>query len=134
MRSKRRLLFIVFLLLSASTLFADGAGGVFIGYQMARYPFLDNYPVTNNNLGLTYYGAYGYGVSNNMARMFTGLRYVASPYLNSIGGGFGYAIMDFENTKSIVGGFGGVIAGIRIFKAPINFAVVTYTGFGGIST
>lgn len=108
----------LFLILATAGAFADGGGGMLMGYQISRYPFLDNYEVAGNNFGLGYYGGFGYGVSNN----------------RGIVGGFGIAIMDMTGESGIVGGFGGIISGIRIFKSPINVSLVSWTGFGGIST
>ena len=88
------------------------------GYQASTYPFLENYSVTNNNLGLVYYGGFGYGVSGN----------------RSIVGGFGYAIMDVEGDSGVAGGFGGFIYGFRLIARPIHISINSWTGFGGLST
>ena len=132
MKKLARRFFVVLLLAISAFAYGDGGGGMFIGYQMARYPLLDDYPIASNGLGLGYYGAYGYDVSSGMSKIFTGSTYKRSPYLNTIAGGFGYAIMDVDNPQAIAGGFGGVVSGIRIIKLPISVSIVSYTGFGGI--
>jgi len=102
-----------------STVFADGAGGMFFSYQTSQYPFLENHPVLNNSLGLIYYGGYGYGVDRK----------------GNISGGFGLAIHDPEFKEGgVVGGFGGVISGYRILKRPVSLSIVSWTGFGGLAT
>ena len=106
------------MIIVSAAMYADGGGGMLVGYQISRYPFLDNYEVAGNTLGLGYYGGFGYGVSDG----------------RGIVGGFGMAIMDMTGNTGIVGGFGGIISGIRIFKKPINVSLVSWTGFGGIST
>lgn len=123
----------VILLACAPALFADGGGGMFLGYQISQYPLLEEYPIENNTLGLIYYGGFGYGVSYHMSRLFTD-SYHRSDYLNSVGGGFGFVLMDAENPENIIGGFGGVIAGLRLIKRPLNISILTCTGFGGIAT
>ena len=95
-----------------------GGGGMSIGYQTSTYPFLERYPVTGNNMGLVYYGGFGYGVSWN----------------RNIVGGFGYAIMDVAGDSEIAGGFGGFIGGFRLLDRPINISIISWTGFGGMST
>ena len=113
------LVFSLFIMLSVPV-FAEGGGGggMYLGYQITRYPFLDNYEIASNTLGLAYYGGFGYGVSEKRA----------------IIGGFGAAIMDISGGSEIAGGFGGFISGFRIFHKPINLSIVSWTGFGGIST
>jgi len=112
--------FLLALLLSTAPLVgtvADGAGGVTCGFQTASYPFLESVRVVNNNYGLAYYGGYGYGVRDHM-----------------ISGGFGYVIADPTGESGAVGGFGGVISGVRILRLPIQISIVSWTGFGGIYT
>ncbi len=106
------------LFLFSETVAADGGGGMIMGYQISQYPFFEDNYILNNNMGLIYYGGFGYGVSNR----------------DIISGGFGYALMDHTNGTGIAGGFGGVIKGIRILKRPINLSLISYTGFGGIYT
>lgn len=109
-----------FLLVLTAPLIAEsgGGGGMLFGYQISRYPFLESYDVANNTMGLAYYGGFGYGVTER----------------RGIVGGFGVAIMDIAGTSRIAGGFGGIISGFRIFHRPINLSIVSWTGFGGIST
>jgi hypothetical protein len=97
---------------------ADGGGGVLFGYQSATYPFFENYDVRNNNMGLTYSGGYGYGIDQN----------------GVIGGGFGYGIFDATEKTEIGGGFGGFISGKRLLTRPVTISIVSWTGFGGMST
>lgn len=106
----------IVLLLSYTAAFADGGGGVFYGQQVTQYPFFENYDITNNTMGLIYYGGFGYGIDEE----------------EIIKGGFGMTIYDPTWQSGIVGGFGGVIAGLRILKLPINISVISYTGFGGL--
>lgn len=98
--------------------FADGGGGMFYGYQVSAYPFLEKYPVRNNSLGLAYFGGYGYGVNRRN---------------NWVTGGFGFAILDVGSDTGVAGGFGGIISGFRLLAAPINISFLSWTGFGGIS-
>ena len=95
---------------------ADGGGGMFMGYQVAEYPFLERYTVRNNTMGLSYFGGYGYGVAGK----------------RTITGGFGFAIVDPDLSTGIAGGFGGLISGIRLIKRPVNLSIVSWTSFGGI--
>ena len=97
--------------------FADGGGGMFFGVQTTQYPFLKDYYIRNNSLGLSYYGGFGYGI-----------------HRHTITGGFGYAIMDTSDDTGLSGGFGGVIRGFRILKWPVNLSLISWTGFGGVYT
>ena len=115
----KKSLFIIILLISGITfIFADGAGGFYSGYQVSSFPFMDGDSFENNNMGLYYSGGFGYGVSWN----------------NVISGGFGYAVYRSEDENTPIGGFGGVINGVRLLKYPINISIMSWTGFGGIST
>lgn len=113
--------FVLLLIICAVSVvtYGDGAGGAYFGFQTSKYPFLDNYDITGNTLGLVYYGGYGYGVSY---------------YNNTIAGGFGYAIMDVDGETGIAGGFGGFLTGYRIIDFPINLTLMSWTGLGGIYT
>ena len=113
------ILIAAYLLFFAISAFADGGGGMMFGYQATDYPFLENYGIRDNDLGLIYYGGYGYGIDRR----------------GNITGGFGVAIMDpgMEET-GISGGFGGVINGYRLIKRPLTIDALLFTGFGGIST
>ncbi len=115
---KKSLIVVTLLMLSISLMFADGAGGFYSGYQVSSFPFMDGDSFGNNNMGLYYSGGFGYGVSWN----------------NVITGGFGYAIYASEDENTPIGGFGGVINGIRLLRYPINISLMSWTGFGGIST
>jgi hypothetical protein len=117
-KMKKRLL-IIFLVSVTCGAFADGAGGVFFGYQTSTYPFLsDNYEIPNSGFGLNYFGGYGYGVSRD----------------GVITGGFGMAITDPENESGITGGFGGVINGYQLIDWPIQLNILAFIGFGGLYT
>ena len=59
---------------------------MYYGLQTSEYPFLKDYPVRNNSMGLAYYGGYGYGVHSR-----------------NITGGFGFAITDTDGDTGIPG-------------------------------
>ncbi|MBN2048835.1 MAG: hypothetical protein JW760_00200 [Spirochaetales bacterium] len=99
------------------TLSADGGGGMFFGRQQSGYPFFEDLVVTNNSLGLTYYGGYGYGISSG----------------NTITGGFGLAVTDPLNEAGISGGFGGLMNGVRLIKRPVTLQIINCAGLGGVS-
>jgi hypothetical protein len=101
--------------LAAAAGFADGGGGFFHGLQTAEYPFLKDYPIRNNSMGLMYSGGYGYGVKDHEIR-----------------GGFGVGFRDCESETGIAGGYGGVLYGLRGLLGPVNIMVVSWTGLGGI--
>ncbi len=123
--TRRRLtaLAVVFLLLlGVGTAAADsrggGAGGLIIGNQTSEYPFLEDYRIQNNNLGLTYIGGFGYGVTGG----------------GGISGGFGIGVFDpYDSDGGISAGFGGVIGGWRILRRPIYLTLTSWTGLGGVS-
>jgi hypothetical protein len=117
MNKKLGLLLALLLALTGTAGFADGAGGMFYGLQTSEYPFLKDYPVRNNSLGLAYYGGYGYGVHGN-----------------AITGGFGFAVTDTDGNTGIAGGFGGVINGVRFIDWPVTVSLISWTAVGGIST
>jgi hypothetical protein len=115
----RKLGFLLALLISlvGAAGFTDGAGGVYYGLQTSEYPFLKDYPVRNNSLGLACYGGYGYGVHGH-----------------TITGGFGFAVTDTNGDTGIAGGFGGVINGVRFIDWPVTVSLISWTAVGGIST
>jgi len=115
----RKIAFVLALLITVGATFgfADGAGGMYYGLQTSEYPFLKDYPIRNNSLGLACYGGYGYGVHGN-----------------TITGGFGFAITDVNGDTGIAGGFGGVINGVRFIDRPVTVSLISWTGIGGIST
>jgi hypothetical protein len=117
MNRKLVVLIALSLFVVGTTGFADGAGGMFYGLQTSEYPFLKDYPVRNNSMGLAYYGGYGYGVHGH-----------------AITGGFGFAITDTEGDTGIAGGFGGVINGFRFIDWPVTVSLLSWTAIGGIST
>jgi hypothetical protein len=117
MNKKLAVLLALFLLLTGLTAFADGCGGLYYGLQTSEYPFLKDYPVRNNSLGLAYYGGYGYGVHGH-----------------TITGGFGFAITDIDGDTAIAGGFGGVINGVQFIDKPVTVSLISWTALGGIST
>jgi hypothetical protein len=117
MNKKLGILLALFFAVAVTTTVADGAGGVYYGLQTAEYPFLQDYPVRNNSMGLTYYGGYGYGVHGH-----------------TITGGFGFAITDTDGGTGIAGGFGGVINGVRFVDWPVTVSLISWTAIGGISS
>jgi hypothetical protein len=117
MNRKLAVLLALFIALAGVDGFTDGAGGMYYGLQTSKYPFLKDYPVRNNSLGLAYYGGYGYGVHGH-----------------TITGGFGFAITDTDGDSGIAGGFGGVINGVRFIDWPVTVSLISWTAVGGIST
>ncbi|MEW5814072.1 MAG: hypothetical protein AB1798_01585 [Spirochaetota bacterium] len=109
---------IFMLFIPGIVVFADGGGGITFGYQISQYPFFKNYTILNNNMGLIYYGGFGYGIQEK----------------HGIKGGFGYVLMDAGNGSKITGGFGGIVNGLRIIRFPLHVAIVSWTGFGGVYT
>ncbi|MBN1648459.1 MAG: hypothetical protein JW874_10525 [Spirochaetales bacterium] len=115
----KKLFLLFFLTCALASVFARGAGGMMFGYQTLTYPFLDeNYDIPGNNLDLSYFGGFGYGVSRD----------------GVITGGFGFALMDMSGESGIAGGFGGVINGIQLIGWPVQLNLLTFIGFGGIYT
>ena len=110
MNKKLGFLLALFIALGTTTGFADGAGGMYYGLQTSEYPFLKDYPIRNNSLGLACYGGYGYGVHGN-----------------TITGGFGFALTDMNGDTGIAGGFGGVINGVRFIDRPITVSLISWT-------
>lgn len=82
-----------------------------IGYQIAKYPFIDAYPASSGYPRLVYYGGFGYGVN----------------YDGAIAGGFGFAIMDVAGESGIAGGVGGFLSGIRLIESPLNISIKSWT-------
>lgn len=117
MNKKLAVLLALYIALAGTAGFTDGAGGMYYGLQTSEYPFLKDYPVRNNSLGLAYYGGYGYGVHGH-----------------TITGGFGFAITDTDGDTGIAGGFGGVINGVRFIDWPVTVSLISWTAIGGIST
>ncbi|MCK5153737.1 MAG: hypothetical protein KAQ93_05200 [Spirochaetales bacterium] len=115
---KKSIIVFVLLLMGIFVIFADGAGGFYSGYQVSSLPFMEENDFETNNMGLYYSGGFGYGVSWN----------------NVISGGFGYAIYASEDDSKPIGGFGGVINGIRLLRYPFNVSLMSWTGFGGITS
>ena len=107
---------VILMIILAMTVHADGGGGMFFGYQISEYPLLQELAVRNNSLGLAYFGGHGYGIDSD----------------GVVVGGFGFAILDADSETEIAGGFGGIIAGIRLISVPINLSLISWTGFGGI--
>jgi hypothetical protein len=115
----------VVLLFAASSAFAmgsntvgGGAGGVIVGSQTSEYPYLEDYRVENNNLGLSYIGGFGYGVSPRGA----------------ISGGFGMGLVDpHDEEDGVRAGFGGGIGGWRLLRRPVYLTLTSWTGVGGVS-
>jgi hypothetical protein len=105
---------LIVVLLPASA-FADGGGGFFYGLQSSAYPLFEDYPIRNKSLGLMYTGGYGYA---------------ASGY--EIHGGFGVGLSDFESETGMLGGYGGVIYGLRGRLGPVNLMLTSWTGIGGL--
>jgi hypothetical protein len=113
----RKALLLAGLALAAScgTLLADGAGGMFLGYYMGGHPLVQHYNLPSNAPDLMYFGGYGYGVARR----------------GVMNGGFGLAYLDSEGTSGAAGGMGGFITGLRILRAPLHLALVSWTGVGG---
>jgi hypothetical protein len=116
MNGKLGTMLALFAVLAGAVVFADGAGGIYYGLQTSEYPFLKDYPVRNNSLGLACYGGFGYGVHGN-----------------TITGGFGFAVGDTDGDTGISGGFGGVINGVRFVDWPVTISLISWTAIGGIS-
>jgi hypothetical protein len=114
---KKNLFVLILLVLGMSFVIADGAGGFYSGYQVSSYPFIETTGFENNSMGLYYSGGFGYGISRN----------------NIISGGFGYTLYGDADESTPIGGFGGVINGIRFLSFPINISLMSWTGFGGIT-
>ena len=110
MRVSKGLLILGLLLLSGVLLSADGAGGMFYGFQH----YSENW--TSHDLGVKYIGGYGYGGSSRGSRV----------------GGFGLAMIGAD--ESLTGGFGGSITGQSISIGPMTAAVNVWAGVGGIRT
>ncbi len=117
MKSRALLLVAIALSLPALAVLADGCGGMFGGLQTSEYPFLKDYPVRNNSMGLAYYGGFGYGVHDR-----------------TITGGFGFAVADTNGDTGISGGFGGVINGFQLIQWPVTVSLISWTALGGIHT
>lgn len=111
---------VLLLLLLPVASFADGraggAGGLIVGNQVTEYPFLEQYRVESNTLGLSYVGGFGYSVSER----------------GMISGGFGMGMFDPYEESGIGAGVGGAIGGWRILRRPVYLAVTSWTGIGGV--
>ncbi len=101
-------------------LFAEGygGGGMTTSYQLAAPSGVVNYEATGPGPGLSYVGGFGYGVDGR----------------GQIRGGFGYAVVDRSDERGIKGGMAGFISGYRFISQPFNLSLVSWTGFGGVST
>jgi hypothetical protein len=91
--------------------------GVHAGYQLLSYPFLENLKGWNNDSPLAFYGGYGYHVTDG----------------GMIAGGFGSLIVDRRETDT-GGAVGGFILGKRYTAGPVNVSIISWTGFGPVST
>lgn len=114
-------LLLFFSVLVPAIVLADGVGGAYWGSQQTTYPWesQDN-PVFGSTADrLDYVGGMGYGISRN----------------DQVAGGFGvgFTERDMEDNQGLVGGFGGVISGYRIFQHPFNVLALVYAGVGGVS-
>ena len=116
---KKELLVILIIVAGEISVFAEsgGGGGILFGYHAWSYPFFENFDGWNNNKRLTYIGGYGYGIHNGY-----------------IGGGFGYKLYDSSGDSEFVGYFGGFIIGKQLLTKPFNISIVSWTGFGPMST
>ena len=93
-----------------------GAGGLFYGAQGTNLLF-SQLPLPNISSGLSYFGLYGYGVSNNC-----------------IIGGFGFATLSnsiWTEADGVAGGFGGLISGYKILDRFIQINLMVWLGLGG---
>ena len=91
--------------------------GVLAGYQALNYPFIENLQGWNNDSRLAFYGVYGYGVTDR----------------GMIAGGFGSLIDDVGGTDA-GGAVGGFILGKQFIARPLNVSLISWTGFGPVST
>ena len=108
MRVSTRLWILGLLLLSGALLSADGAGGMFYGFQY----YSENW--SSHELGVKYIGGYGYGAGYRGSRV----------------GGFGFAMIGDD--ELLTGGFGGTITGQEIGIGPMTAAVNIWLGMGGV--
>jgi hypothetical protein len=116
---KKALVVLMFVSVGILPAMADAAwgGGVLAGYQAFSYPFLDELGGWNNDQRLAFYGGYGYGVTES----------------GFIRGGFGGLIDD--SRKAYTGGIvGGVVLGKQFIAKPVSLSLMSWTGFGPIST
>ena len=101
---------------------ADGAGGMFMGYQTPASRIIGQSDIASaipsTELGLVCFGGYGYGVGRD----------------RWVNGGFGMAFLDSQENSRISGGVGGFISGFRLMRIPIHVALVSWTGVGGLYT
>jgi hypothetical protein len=102
--------------LALGTVWADGAGGSFLGYTVGDAEIPGDFHVPGTGESLTYFGGYGYGVARR----------------GVINGGFGLALLDRAD-DGYAGGIGGFISGLRILRVPFHLALVSWTGLGGVS-
>ena len=95
---------------------ADGAGGVLLGYYAGSHPLAIRYQIPSNGGELMYFGGFGYGVERH----------------GVLNGGFGIALLDTDAAIGVAGGMGGFISGLRLLRVPFHVALVSWTGVGGI--
>ena len=106
---------LVFLtLLPFSMVSADGAGGLYYGFQY----YHDEW--SSQDLESRYLGGFGYGVNSRGSRM----------------GGFGFALLsdDPGNPGTVTGGFGGTITGREVNLGPLMLGLNVWAGVGGVKS
>ena len=104
-------IFAVFSLTMAS---ADGAGGLYYGFQHYSGDW------SSHDMGSRYLGGFGYGVNSQGSRV----------------GGFGFALLsdDPKTPGTITGGFGGTITGREVNLGPLMLALNVWAGIGGVKS
>lgn len=115
MKTKAFGMALVLSLLCGAGIWADGAGGTFLGYTFGNDEIPGTITIPSSGQELLYFGGYGYGVGR----------------WGSISGGFGLAVLDRGN-GGYAGGVGGFVTGIRFLRVP-HVALVSWTGLGGLS-
>lgn len=109
---------LVLFLFSINCLAFDfGAGGIWFGVNVAKSFFVF---IPNNSTNFSYFGGYGYGI-----------------WLNTIIGGFGFAIISdtiFNSLYGLAGGYGGLVTGYQIVDTyNVDVEFLLWLGLGGFS-
>jgi hypothetical protein len=107
-----RALVALFLFPCSSLCFAGGGGGITFGSQWFDPMY------SNNNIGISSAGGFGYGSSGGQRIGGFGMVvYSGGPYFNATG---------------LIGGIGGVINGWELRLRPFTLAMNVWTGVGGL--